>query len=102
MRIEPGPPLTVRVFAQAVMDVMKDWSSEWASRPDAIVVGEAETVWPRVLADLPVSDVVTELCAGKVELVPWGGNTHGIVGIYTYGPDNKLTSDVVYQPGELE
>ena len=40
---------------------------------------------PRVLADLPVSDDVTELCAGKVELVPWGGNTHGVVGIYTYG-----------------
>src|SRR5262245_46300400 len=26
---------------------------------------------PRVLADLPVSAVVTELLAGRVELVPW-------------------------------
>jgi glyoxylate reductase len=40
---------------------------------------------PRVLADLPVSADVTELCAGKVELVPWGGDTHGVVGVYTYG-----------------
>ncbi|QDU20878.1 2-hydroxyacid dehydrogenase [Urbifossiella limnaea] len=40
---------------------------------------------PRVLADLPVSADVTELCAGRVELVPWTGNTHGVVGIYTYG-----------------
>jgi len=40
---------------------------------------------PRVLADLPVSDDVTELCAGKVELVPWDGTTHGVVGVYTYG-----------------
>ncbi len=40
---------------------------------------------PRVLADLPVSDDVTEVCAGKVELVPWGGDTRDVVGIYTYG-----------------
>ncbi|MDR7252986.1 ATP-dependent DNA helicase RecQ [Nocardioides sp. BE266] len=35
----PVPP----GLAQAVMDVMKDWSSEWASRPDAIVVVESAT-----------------------------------------------------------
>lgn len=40
---------------------------------------------PRVLADLPVSADVTEFCAGKVELVPWTGNGHGVVGVYTYG-----------------
>ncbi|MFO0798766.1 MAG: D-glycerate dehydrogenase [Gemmataceae bacterium] len=40
---------------------------------------------PRVLADLPVSADVTELCAGRVELVPWTGSTHGVVGVYTYG-----------------
>src|SRR5215204_141872 len=42
---------------------------------------------PRVLADLPVSPVVTELLAGKVELVPWdAGSTPGrFDAIYTYG-----------------
>ncbi|MBN9519639.1 D-glycerate dehydrogenase [bacterium] len=40
---------------------------------------------PRVLADLPVSADVTAFCAGKVELVPWAGDGHGVVGVYTYG-----------------
>ena len=35
----PVPP----GLAQAVMDVMKDWSPEWTSRPDAIVVVESAT-----------------------------------------------------------
>ncbi|WP_210439399.1 RecQ family ATP-dependent DNA helicase [Nocardioides xinjiangensis] len=35
----PVPPS----LARAVMDVMKDWSSEWTSRPDAIVVVESAT-----------------------------------------------------------
>ena len=35
----PVPP----ALAQAVMEVMKDWAPEWASRPDAIVVVESET-----------------------------------------------------------
>jgi glyoxylate reductase len=39
---------------------------------------------PRVLADLPVSPVVTELLAGKVELVPLD-SPDPIVAIYTYG-----------------
>ncbi|NYE36283.1 ATP-dependent DNA helicase RecQ [Nocardioides cavernae] len=45
----PVPP----GLAQAVMDVMKDWSSEWSSRPDAIVVVESATrpVLTRDLAD---------------------------------------------------
>jgi glyoxylate reductase len=39
---------------------------------------------PRVLADLPVSSVVTELIAGRAELVPW--DVAGpVAGIYTYG-----------------
>jgi glyoxylate reductase len=40
---------------------------------------------PRILADLPVSAAVVALCEGRVELVPWTGTGHGIVGIYTYG-----------------
>ena len=45
----PVPP----GLAQAVLDVMKDWSPEWASRPDAIVVVESATrpVLTRDLAD---------------------------------------------------
>jgi ATP-dependent DNA helicase RecQ len=35
----PVPP----GLAQAVMDVMKDWSPEWSARPDAIVVVESAT-----------------------------------------------------------
>ncbi|KRE94249.1 recombinase RecQ [Nocardioides sp. Soil774] len=35
----PVPP----GLAQAVMDVMKDWSSQWSSRPTAIVVAESAT-----------------------------------------------------------
>src|SRR5947208_3097845 len=39
---------------------------------------------PRVLADLPVSAVVTELLHNRVELVPWDASD-GIDAIYTYG-----------------
>ncbi|WP_210651062.1 ATP-dependent DNA helicase RecQ [Nocardioides sp. SYSU D00065] len=35
----PVPP----GLAQAVMEVMKDWSPEWSSRPDAVVVVESAT-----------------------------------------------------------
>ena len=40
---------------------------------------------PRVLADLPVSDVVMELLAGRVELVPWDSATGRFDAVYTYG-----------------
>lgn len=40
---------------------------------------------PRVLADLPVSDAVVELLAGRVELVPWDAAGGPIDAIYTYG-----------------
>ncbi|GAB3015196.1 ATP-dependent DNA helicase RecQ [Nocardioides flavus (ex Wang et al. 2016)] len=43
----PVPP----GLAQAVMDVMKDWSSQWSSRPDAIVVVESATR-PTLVNDL--------------------------------------------------
>ena len=47
------------------------------------------TTLPRVLADLPVSAAVTELLAGKVELVPWTSAVEpgagDIVAILTYG-----------------
>jgi glyoxylate reductase len=44
---------------------------------------DARTV-PRVLADLPVSPVVTELLAGRVELVPWD-SAGPVEAVYTYG-----------------
>ncbi|HEX5269236.1 MAG TPA: D-glycerate dehydrogenase, partial [Gemmataceae bacterium] len=44
---------------------------------------------PRVLADLPVSAVIDELLAGRVELVPWKAADEAgadrIAAIYTYG-----------------
>lgn len=41
---------------------------------------------PLVLADLPVSADVTELCAGKVELVAWDTPpSPAVAAIYTYG-----------------
>jgi len=40
---------------------------------------------PRVLADLPVADVVVELLAGRVELVPWDTLDGPIAAIFTYG-----------------
>lgn len=43
----PVPP----ALAQAVMDVMKDWSSQWSSRPTAIVVAESATR-PQLTRDL--------------------------------------------------
>src|SRR5262245_18022392 len=44
------------------------------------------TELPRILADLPVSPVLVELLAGRVELLPWDdAGTDRIEGIYTYG-----------------
>ncbi len=41
---------------------------------------------PLVLADLPVSQTVVELLAGRVELVPWNTPTsERVTAIYTYG-----------------
>ena len=44
---------------------------------------------PLVLADLPVSQTVAELLAGRVELVPWEAaqkpGAERVAGIYTYG-----------------
>jgi ABC-type branched-subunit amino acid transport system substrate-binding protein len=40
--------------------------------------------------------------SGPIELSDKGDPTSAIVGIYSYGPDNKLLPEVDYQPGELE
>jgi len=40
--------------------------------------------------------------SGPIELSDAGDPTSAFVGIYTYGPDNKLTDDVTYQEGSLE
>jgi glyoxylate reductase len=44
------------------------------------------TALPRVLADLPLSQVVTEMLAPHVELVPWSSTERDTIeAIYTYG-----------------
>jgi glyoxylate reductase len=47
----------------------------------------ANSLAPRVLADLPVSPAVIELIAGRVELIPWSAadGTGPVDAIYTYG-----------------
>ncbi len=40
--------------------------------------------------------------SGPIELSDAGDPTSASVGIYTYGPDNKLLPEVQYQSGELE
>jgi glyoxylate reductase len=47
----------------------------------------ANSLAPRVLADLPVSPAVTELIAGRVELIPWSAADRAgpFDAIYTYG-----------------
>jgi glyoxylate reductase len=49
---------------------------------------------PRVRADLPVSADVLDLTAGKVELVPWDANGHGVVGLFTFGHP-PVTADLL-------
>ncbi len=47
-------------------------------------------------------DIDYDGVSGPIELSDKGDPTSAIVGIYSYGPDNKLTAEVDYQPGELE
>jgi branched-chain amino acid transport system substrate-binding protein len=47
-------------------------------------------------------DIDYDGVSGPIELSEKGDPTSAIVGIYSYGPDNKLTAEVDYQPGELE
>ncbi|TAL25390.1 MAG: amino acid ABC transporter substrate-binding protein [Frankiales bacterium] len=47
-------------------------------------------------------DIDYDGVSGPIELSDKGDPTSAIVGIYSYGPDNKLVAEVDYQPGELE
>jgi len=47
-------------------------------------------------------DIDYDGISGPIELSEAGDPTSAVVGIYTYGPDNTLTAEVDYQPGELE
>jgi ABC-type branched-subunit amino acid transport system substrate-binding protein len=47
-------------------------------------------------------DIDYDGISGPIELSDAGDPTSAVVGIYTYGPDNTLTDQVDYQPGELE
>ncbi|MCY7363863.1 MAG: ABC transporter substrate-binding protein [Frankiaceae bacterium] len=65
--------------------------------------GEKCTTFADCIALLEAGDDIDyDGISGPIEMSDAGDPTSAIVGIYTYGPDNKLTSDVVYQPGELE
>ena len=46
-------------------------------------------------------DIDYDGISGPIELNEKGDPTSAIIGIYTYGPDNKLTTDVQYQQGEV-
>lgn len=50
---------------------------------------KSSTSFPQVLADLPVSETIERLLAGRVELLPWHAaqqaEARSITGIYTYG-----------------
>ncbi len=47
-------------------------------------------------------DIDYDGISGPIELSEAGDPTSAVVGIYSYGPDNKLTAKVDYQPGTLE
>ncbi len=47
-------------------------------------------------------DIDYDGASGPIELSDAGDPTSAFVGIYTFGPDNKLTADVQYQEGSLE
>ena len=46
-------------------------------------------------------DIDYDGISGPIELNEKGDPTSAIIGIYTFGPDNKLTTDVQYQEGEV-
>jgi branched-chain amino acid transport system substrate-binding protein len=46
-------------------------------------------------------DIDYDGISGPIELNDKGDPTSAIIGIYTFGPDNKLTTDVQYQQGEV-
>ena len=46
-------------------------------------------------------DIDYDGISGPIELNEKGDPTSAIIGIYTYGPDNKLTTDVQFQQGEV-
>ena len=71
--------------------------------PDVTREGEKCTTFAECVEMLEAGDDIDyDGISGPIEMSDAGDPTSAIVGIYTYGPDNKLTSDVVYQPGELE
>jgi ABC-type branched-subunit amino acid transport system substrate-binding protein len=47
-------------------------------------------------------DIDYDGVSGPIELSENGDPTSAVVGIYTFGPDNKLLPEVDFQPGQLE
>jgi ABC-type branched-subunit amino acid transport system substrate-binding protein len=54
------------------------------------------------LLDAGTTDIDYDGVSGPIELSDVGDPTEATIGIYSYGPDNKLKAEVDYQPGELE
>jgi branched-chain amino acid transport system substrate-binding protein len=46
-------------------------------------------------------DIDYDGLSGPIELNDKGDPTSAVIGVYTFGPDNKLTDDVQYQQGEV-
>jgi len=73
-----------------------------AELPGVTRDGEKCTTFAECLTLLEAGeDIDYDGISGPIELSDKGDPTSAIVGIYTYGADNKLTTEVAYTPGEL-
>ena len=74
-----------------------------AELPDVTREGEKCTTFEECQTMLEEgTDIDYDGISGPIELSDAGDPTSAVVGIYTYGPDNKLLPEVSYQPGTLE
>ena len=74
-----------------------------AELPGVTRDGEKCTDFAACVALLDAGDDIDyDGISGPIEMSDKGDPTSAVVGIYTYGADNKLLAEVDYQPGELE
>ena len=73
-----------------------------AELPGVTKDGEKCTTFEECTALIEAGDDIDyDGISGPIELNDVGDPTSASIGIYTYGPDNKLTADVQYQQGEV-